>query len=86
MKTNIEIPVADLKTVLPGLSKIVSKRTSLPVLSCVKVTLDQDRTLRIQASNLDQIVTARLNKPFNGKPGEMLVFRFNRNDTFAGVS
>ena len=73
MKANIEIPVADLKTVLPGLSKIVSKRSALPVLSCVKVTLAQDRTLRIQANNLEQIVTARFNKPFNGKPGEMLV-------------
>jgi DNA polymerase III sliding clamp (beta) subunit (PCNA family) len=73
MKTNIEIPVADLKTVLPGLAKIVSKRTSLPVLGCVKVTLGQDHYLRIQAHNLDQIATARLNKPFNGTPGELLV-------------
>ncbi len=73
MKTNIEIPVADLKNVLPGLSKIVSKRTSLPVLNCVKVTLATDHTLRIQANNLDQIVTARLDKPFNGQPGELLV-------------
>ncbi len=72
MKTNIEIPVADLKAVLPGLSKIVSKRTSLPVLNCVKVTLSPDRTLRIQANNLDQIVTARIDKQFNGQPGELL--------------
>jgi len=69
MKTNIEISVADLKAVLPGLSKIVSKRASLPVLGCVKVTLDADHTLRIQANSLDQIVTARFNKPFHGKPG-----------------
>ena len=73
MKANIEIPVADLKMVLPGLSKVVSKRSSLPVLSCVKVTLNADRTLHIQANNLEQIVTARLNKPFNGKPGEILI-------------
>jgi DNA polymerase III sliding clamp (beta) subunit (PCNA family) len=73
MKTNIEIPVADLKAVLPGLSKIASKRSSLPVLGCVKVTLGADHNLRIQANNLEQIVTARLNKPCNGKPGELLV-------------
>jgi len=66
MKTNIEIPVADLKTVLPGLSKIVGKRASLPVLGCVKVTLNDDRSLHIQATNLDQIVTARLSKSFKG--------------------
>jgi DNA polymerase III sliding clamp (beta) subunit (PCNA family) len=29
--------------------------------------------LHIQANNLEQIVTARLNKPFNGKPGEILI-------------
>lgn len=73
LKTNIEIPVADLKTVLPGLSKIVSKRASLPVLGCVKVTLNPDRTLNIQATNLDQFATARLNKPFKGSVGVMLV-------------
>jgi DNA polymerase III sliding clamp (beta) subunit (PCNA family) len=73
MKTNIEIPIADLKTVLPGLTKITPKRNGLPVLGCVKLTLNQDRTLHIQANNLEQIVTARLNKPFNGKPGQMLV-------------
>ena len=73
MKTNIEIPVTDLKNVLPGLSKIVSRKSSLPVLGCVKVTLAADRALRIQANNLDQIVTARLNKVFNGTPGELLV-------------
>jgi DNA polymerase III sliding clamp (beta) subunit (PCNA family) len=73
MITNIEIPVADLKSVLPGLSKIVGKRSTLPILGCVKVTLNENRTLQLQANNLDQIVTARLNKPFNGRPGQMLV-------------
>ena len=73
MKTNIEIPVADLKSVLPGLAKVISRKTSLPVLGCVKVTLNTDRTLHIQANNLDQIVTARLDKSFNGTPGTLLV-------------
>jgi DNA polymerase III sliding clamp (beta) subunit (PCNA family) len=73
MKTNIEIPVADLKNVLPGLSKIVGRKSSLPVLSCVKVTHNPDQTVCIQANNLDQIVTVRLNKPVNGPPGELLV-------------
>lgn len=70
---NIEIPVADLKPILPGLSKIIPKRATLPVLSCVKVTLNPDRTLHIQSTNLDQFVTARLNKSFNGNPGVLLV-------------
>jgi DNA polymerase III sliding clamp (beta) subunit (PCNA family) len=73
MKTHIEIPVADLKSVLPGLSKIVSKRSTLPALGCVKVTLASDHSLRIMAHNLDQIAMARFTKPCTGKPGELLV-------------
>lgn len=71
--TNIEISVADLKTVLPGLAKIVARKSTLPVLGCVKVTLNDDRTLQLQANNLDVIVTARLNNSFKGKPGSLLV-------------
>ena len=73
MKTHIEIPVADLKSVLPGLAKVVSKKSSLPVLSCVKVTLNEDRAVQIQANSLDQIVTARLAKSCQGSPGTLLV-------------
>ena len=74
MKTiNIEIPVADLKPMLPGFSKIIGKRTTLPILGCVKLMLNPDKSLHIQATNLEQFVTARLNKPFKGSSGVMLV-------------
>jgi DNA polymerase III sliding clamp (beta) subunit (PCNA family) len=73
LKTNIEIPVTDLKSVLPGFAKVVSKRASLPVLGCVKITLNPNHTLEIQANNLDQIVTARLDKTYQGTPGALLV-------------
>ncbi len=74
MKTSVErLSVADLKTVLPGLSKIVSKRSALPVLSCVKVIHTPDHTIRLQANNLEQIVTVRLQNPSPGMPGELLV-------------
>lgn len=70
---NIEIPVADLKPVLPGFTKIIGKRTTLPVLGCVKLTLNPDKSLQIQATNLDQFVTARFNKAFKGSPCVVLV-------------
>ena len=74
MKTSVErLSVADLKTVLPGLSKIVSRRSALPVLSCVKVIHTPDHTIRLQANNLEQIVTVRLQNPSPGLPGELLV-------------
>jgi DNA polymerase III sliding clamp (beta) subunit (PCNA family) len=74
MKTSVErLSVADLKTVLPGLSKIVSRRSSLPVLGCVKVIHAPDHTIRLRADNLEEAVTVRLQNPSPGMPGELLV-------------
>jgi len=73
MKTEIEIPVSELKSVLPGLAKIVARSCSLPVLRCVKVSLNPDQTTTIQANDLDQIATVRLPSANQGRPGELLV-------------
>ena len=74
MQTEIEIPVAQLKSVLPGLSKIVAKSTSLPVLQCVKVALSKDeQTVTLQAHNLDEVATVRLESKANGLSGQVLV-------------
>jgi DNA polymerase III sliding clamp (beta) subunit (PCNA family) len=70
---SIELSVADLKSVLPGLSKIVSKKNSLPVLDCVKAILRPDQSVCLQANNLDECVTVRLSTPGKGTPGEILV-------------
>lgn len=40
MNKEIVIPVGELKAALPGLNKIVSKRTTLPVLQSVRVARD----------------------------------------------
>jgi hypothetical protein len=54
MNVEIEIPVAQLKSALPGLDKIVPRSSSLPVLQCVKVSLSQDeKTIELQAHDLD---------------------------------
>jgi DNA polymerase III sliding clamp (beta) subunit (PCNA family) len=74
MKTSVErLSVADLKSVLPGLSKIVSRKSSLPVLGCVKVIHAPDHTIRLHADNLEEAVTVRLQNPSQGMPGELLV-------------
>jgi DNA polymerase III sliding clamp (beta) subunit (PCNA family) len=74
MKTSVErLSVADLKSVLPVLSKIVSRRSSLPVLGCVKVIHAPDHTIRLHADNLEEAVTVRLQNPSPGMPGELLV-------------
>ncbi|MCX6924354.1 MAG: DNA polymerase III subunit beta, partial [Verrucomicrobia bacterium] len=74
MNVEIEIPVAQLKSVLPGLGKIVPRTSSLPVLQCVKASLSQDqKTIELQAHDLDQVATVRLENQANGLPGELLV-------------
>jgi DNA polymerase III sliding clamp (beta) subunit (PCNA family) len=74
MNTEIEIPIAQLKSVMPGLSKIVSRSSNLPVLQCVKVELSQDeKSITLQAHNLNEVATARLENKANGLSGQMLV-------------
>ena len=74
MNTEIEIPIAQLKSVLPGLSKIVSRSTNLPVLQCVKVALSQDQeSVTLQAHNLEEVATVRLESKANGLSGQVLV-------------
>jgi hypothetical protein len=74
MKTEIEIPVAELKAILPGLGKIVGRTSSLPVLNCIKVQLDKDQQfVTLQANNLDEIATVRLQNRASGLSGDLLV-------------
>src|SRR5690349_15124131 len=74
MNTEIEIPVVQLKSALPGLSKIVAHSSNLPVLQCVKVELSHDeKTVSLQAHNLDEVATVRLENKANGLSGQMLV-------------
>ncbi len=74
MKTEIEIPVGELKSALPGLAKIVGRSRTLPVLGCIKVSLDREQQfVSFQASNLDEIATFRLPNQTRALPGELLV-------------
>src|SRR6266850_3964938 len=74
MQTEIEIPVAELRAVLPGLAKIVGRSSTLPVLNCIKVALDkEEQFVTLQANNLDEIATIRLPNKAHGLSGELLV-------------
>jgi DNA polymerase III sliding clamp (beta) subunit (PCNA family)/exonuclease VII small subunit len=74
MNIEIEIPVPELKALLPGLSKIISRSARLPVLQCIKVSLNpNERTIELQAHNLEEIATARLPNNASGLSGQMLV-------------
>jgi DNA polymerase III sliding clamp (beta) subunit (PCNA family) len=66
--------VAELKAALPGFSKIIGRTRSLPVLGCIRLSLDPaTQFIDLQATDLDQIATCRLENKAAGLPGQMLV-------------
>ena len=69
----IELPVAELKMALPGLSKIIGRKTTLPVLSAVRVARDSNGTLTLQGTDLDSTATFTLKDKSEGPATQMLV-------------
>ena len=53
----ITLPAAELKQALSGLSKVVSRKTTLPVLSTIKLARDQQGKVSLSATDLDAFVT-----------------------------
>lgn len=70
MSLEIEIPVAELKQVLPGFNKIIPK-SALPVLGCLKATVENGE-VKLQATNFDDTATVSMGRCGNGN-GSMLV-------------
>src|SRR5580704_5036422 len=73
MTNHISLPVAELKTVLPGFNKIIGKRTTLPVLGCVRVERNKEGEVSLQATNLDDTATFRIKEVTEGVPITCLV-------------
>lgn len=74
MNVEIEIPIAQLKSVLPGLAKVTGRSSTLPVLQCIKASLDRaGKEITLQAHSLDEVATVRLPNAANGLSGEVLV-------------
>lgn len=74
MKNNIiELPVAELKMALPGLAKIIGRKTTLPVLSAVRVTRDQAGLITLQGTDLDSTATFTLKDKSEGPATQLLV-------------
>lgn len=69
----ITLPAADLKQALPGLSKVVSRKTTLPVLQSVRVRRALDGFVTLSATDLDTFVTYRVENPQPGEPLDVLL-------------
>lgn len=74
----IKLPVSELKSVLPVLSKVVPRNSSLPVLRMLRVTRYETGTIQLQVTDIDAFASFTL----EGQPGEPvdLLLAF---DTFA---
>jgi DNA polymerase III sliding clamp (beta) subunit (PCNA family) len=73
MNPVIELPAAELKTALTGLGKVISKRSTLPVLEHVRVTRDQAGTVTLQATDLDATAVYQAEASSPGEPCDFLV-------------
>ena len=73
MNNEIVIPVQELKVALPGLSKIVGKSRTLPVLQSVRVARDAEGKVSILATDLDAFATYTVKEAQSGPAMEILV-------------
>ena len=69
----IVIPVNDLKAALPGLNKIVCKRSTLPVLQSVRVARDAAGIVSLMATDLDAFATYTVKESQPGPAMEILL-------------
>ena len=69
----ITLPIADLKPALMGLSKVIAKRASLPVLSTIRIDRDNGGRISLSATDLDRFITTQITSNESGQPGSVLV-------------
>ena len=70
---SITLPLAELKPALLGLSKVVNKRPTLPVLGMIKIERTADGWIALTGTDLDCFATVRLEQPAEGAPFSVLV-------------
>ena len=56
----IELPMAELKPALVGLGKVISKRTTLPVLTHVRIERTKAGRIELAVTDLDTAVIAQI--------------------------
>ena len=69
----IPLPIAELKSALSGIGKVINPRTTLPLLQHVKVERTNDGWIALTGTDLDRFVTMRLEHPAEGPPCAVLV-------------
>src|SRR4051794_7401718 len=73
MKNIIELPNSELKAALTGLSKVVGRRSTLPVLQTIRLRRDESGFVTLQGTDLDSFASYQLKNVQQGAPVEFLV-------------
>jgi DNA polymerase III sliding clamp (beta) subunit (PCNA family) len=73
MNPTIELPVNELKDALPGLNKVVSKSSHLPVLQSVRVSRSKAGRITLQTTDLDSCATYLGAETQGGPACELLI-------------
>jgi DNA polymerase III sliding clamp (beta) subunit (PCNA family) len=73
MNTEIKLAASELKAALPGLSKIVGRSRTLPVLQTVRITRDAAGKVSILATDLDSFATYTAKEAQAGPAVDILV-------------
>ena len=73
MKSEITLPITELKQALPGIGKLVGKSRSLPVLQSVRVQRDAQGAVTLEATDLDAHVAYQFKDAQPGGAVEVLV-------------
>lgn len=82
MNTEIPLPAAELKAALPGLNKIVGRKSSLPILQNVKVSRERNGQVTLQATDLEAHATYTVAASQSGPPVEVLLPLEQLNNAF----
>ncbi len=70
----IKLPVSELKTALSGLTKVIPRHSTLPVLGMIHVERDRQGWVHLTATDLDSFLSLRLEAPAQiGDPARCLV-------------
>lgn len=60
---SISLPLAELKSALAGLGKVITRNSTLPVLGCVKIHRTAEGWVALTATDLERFVTRRVEQP-----------------------
>ena len=69
----ITLPVVELKQALPGLTKIIGRKSTLPVLDTIRLTRDHQGNVQLSATDLDTFASYHLITPQPGPVLDVLV-------------